>query len=54
MKALIPTLLLLAVFAGCARHTATEPSASPSLNSKAACQAAGGEWHAMTHHCDTD
>ncbi len=54
MKALISLAILLGTFAGCARHTVTQPSASPALDNKAACQAAGGEWHSLTHHCDTD
>lgn len=46
------TLLLLALLAGCARHSATEPSASPTITNKADCQAAGGEWHSLTGRCD--
>ena len=42
MKAIVPMLLVLAVFAGCARHS-TEPSASPSYKNKASCEAAGGK-----------
>lgn len=54
MKKLIPVLALLALFAGCARHTASEPSASPALDNKAACENAGGHWKTLTQHCDTD
>jgi hypothetical protein len=54
MRALVPVLLILGVFAGCARHSSTEPSASPQLNNRADCEAAGGKWKAITHHCDRD
>jgi hypothetical protein len=46
------SFLLLAAFAGCARHSASEPSASPAITNKADCQAAGGEWHSITGRCD--
>ncbi len=54
MKALAAgSLLLLGLFAGagCARHSATEPSASPSITNKADCEAAGGHWHSMSKTC---
>lgn len=55
MKKIVPALVLLALAAGCSRDTyTTDPSASPALNTKAACEAAGGKWKALTHHCDTD
>jgi hypothetical protein len=53
MKAIVSVLFVLAIFAGCARHS-TEPSASPALKDKASCEAAGGKWKALTRHCDMD
>jgi hypothetical protein len=54
MKAIVSVLFLLAIFAGCARHTSTEPSASPALKDRASCEAAGGKWKALFRHCDMD
>jgi hypothetical protein len=54
MKALIPALLALAVFAGCAHHSSTDPSASTRTDKKVACENAGGKWKPLTHHCDMD
>ena len=54
MKKIIPVLILLALGAGCARHSTSSPSASPALDNKAACEAAGGKWKALTRHCDLD
>jgi len=54
MKTLVPALLVLAVLAGCAHRSSTDPSASPRLNNKAACENAGGKWKPLTHHCDMD
>lgn len=54
MKAIASVLFLLALVTGCARHSATDPSASPSLKDKASCEAAGGKWKALTRHCDRD
>jgi hypothetical protein len=54
MKAIVPALVMLAVLAGCARHSTNEPAASPGLDSKAACENAGGNWKPLTHHCDKD
>jgi len=53
MTALVPVLLALAVFVGCARHS-TEPSASPAYKDKASCETAGGKWKTLTRHCDMD
>jgi hypothetical protein len=33
---------------------ATEPSASPKLNGKVACDAEGGKWNDLTRRCDPD
>ncbi len=54
MRAIVPALLIVAALTGCARHTATEPSASPTLDNRAACESAGGKWKPLTHHCDQD
>jgi hypothetical protein len=54
MRKMVPALVLLALVAGCARHSATEPSASPRPDNKAACESAGGKWKPLTHHCDMD
>jgi hypothetical protein len=53
MKAIASVLFLVALFAGagCARHTSTEPSASPTIKDKAACESAGGKWNVLTRHC---
>ena len=51
MKAIASVLFLLALVTGCARHTSTEGSASPSLKDRASCEAAGGKWQALIHHC---
>jgi hypothetical protein len=51
MKAVASVLFLLALVTGCARHTSTEPSASPKFNDKVSCEAAGGKWQALIHHC---
>jgi len=53
---MVPALLFLVLFAGCARHT-YEPSASPTYSNKAmdgrtVCESAGGTWNALTHFCD--
>jgi len=32
----------------------TEPSASPKLNGKVACDAEGGKWNDLTRRCDPD
>jgi hypothetical protein len=53
MRAFIPALALLAIIAGCARHSSTS-SASPSTDNKVACESAGGKWKPLTHHCDMD
>jgi len=54
MKTLIPALLALAVLAGCAHRSSTDPSASPRPDNKVACENAGGKWKPLTHHCDMD
>ena len=54
MKAIVPALMMLALVAGCARQSATESNASPGLDSKAACENAGGKWKPLTHHCDRE
>ena len=51
MKAIASVLFLLALVTGCARHTSSDPSASPSLKDRASCEAAGGKWQALIHHC---
>jgi hypothetical protein len=53
MKGIASVLLLLALVAtGCARHRATEPSASPGMNdNRASCEAAGGKWNPLTRNC---
>ena len=51
MKAIVPMLFLLAIFAGCARHTSTDPSASPAYTDRASCEAAGGKWNLLTRNC---
>jgi hypothetical protein len=53
VKTVATALFIVAVFVGCARHS-TEPSASPSFNDRASCEAAGGKWKALTRHCDRD
>ncbi len=52
MRKVISTLFILAVFAGCAQHSSTEPSASPTLNGKVACEAEGDKWNDLTRRCD--
>lgn len=55
IRLIAPTLLLAGTVAGCVhKTTVVEPSASPALTDRAACEAAGGEWHRLTHHCDRD
>jgi hypothetical protein len=54
MRNVISTLFILAVFVGCAQHSSTEPSASPTLKGKGACEAEGGKWNDLTHRCDPD
>ena len=54
MRAIVPALVVLALLTGCAGHRANEPSASPALDNKAACEASGGKWKPLTHHCDMD
>jgi hypothetical protein len=54
MKTIIPVLIVLALGVGCARHSSNQPSASPSLDNKASCEAAGGKWKTLTRHCDMD
>jgi hypothetical protein len=54
MRKVISTLFILAFFAGCAQYSSTEPSASPKLNSKVACDAEGGKWNDLTRRCDPD
>ena len=54
MRTIVPALVLLALVTGCARHSATEPSASPRPDNKAACEAVGGKWKTLTQHCDMD
>jgi hypothetical protein len=54
MRNVISTLFILAVFAGCAQHSSTEPSASPKLNGKVACEAQGDKWNDLTRRCDPD
>src|SRR5262245_25646185 len=36
------------------RGISTEPSASPKLNGKVACDAEGGKWNDLTRRCDPD
>ena len=54
MKAIASVLFLLALVTGCARHTSSDPSASPSLKDRASCEAAGGKWKVLFHRCDMD
>ncbi len=57
IRLIAPTLLLAATVAGCVhKTTVVEPSASPAVvtDEKTACLSTGGEWHALTHHCDRD
>jgi hypothetical protein len=54
MRAIIPALFVLALMAGCARHTSTGPNASPATDNKTSCEAAGGKWKTLTRHCDMD
>jgi hypothetical protein len=51
MKSIALALFLLAVVTGCARHTTSEPSASPGITDRASCEAAGGKWNVFTKHC---
>ena len=51
MKAIASVLFLLALVTGCARHSSTEPSASPSFKDKASCEDAGGKWQPLLHRC---
>ena len=53
MRAIVPALVLLALLTGCARHS-NYPSASPRPDNQTACEAAGGKWKPITHHCDMD
>jgi hypothetical protein len=53
MRAIIPAVVMLALLAGCARHTSSG-SASPATDNKASCEAAGGKWKTLTRHCDMD
>ena len=56
MKGLVVALVLLGVFAGCARHSAS-PSASPSdrpdlqYSSPSACEKAGRTWNHTAGVC---
>lgn len=52
MKAIVPMLFVLAIFAGCARHTSTDASASPAINDRASCESAGGKWNPLTRNCN--
>jgi hypothetical protein len=59
MRNVISTLFILAVFGlavfgGCAQHSSTEPSASPGLSGKVACESEGGKWNEITRRCDPD
>jgi hypothetical protein len=54
MRNVISALVMLAVVTGCAQHSSTEPSASPRLNGKVACEAEGGKWNDLTRRCDPD
>jgi hypothetical protein len=54
MKAIASVLVLFALVTGCARHTTTDPNAAPKIKDRAACEAAGGKWKAITRHCDMD
>jgi hypothetical protein len=51
MKAIASVLFLLAMVTGCARHTSTDPSASPAIKDKAACESAGGKWNVLIRNC---
>lgn len=51
MKAIASVLFLVALFAGCARHTSTDASASPSLKDRVSCESAGGKWNPLTRNC---
>src|SRR5206468_1152445 len=48
MRKVISTLFIVVFFAGCAQYSSTEPSASPKLNGKAACDAEAGKWNDLT------
>jgi hypothetical protein len=52
MKAIALVLFLLALGAGCARHSGADPSASPAISDKAACLNAGGKWVPLFRRCD--
>jgi len=52
MKAIALVLFLLAVATGCARHSGSDPSASPTLSDKRACENAGGKWVPLFRRCD--
>jgi hypothetical protein len=52
MKAFASILFLLALVTGCARHTASEPSAAPALKDRASCEAAGGTWVPLFRRCN--
>jgi hypothetical protein len=54
MRNVISTLFIVVFFAGCAQYSSTEPSASPELKGKAACDAEGGKWNDLTRRCDPD
>ncbi|HEX3178694.1 MAG TPA: hypothetical protein VHZ49_18610 [Methylomirabilota bacterium] len=52
MKAIAVSLMLIGLVAGCARHHASSPSASPSsITSKSQCQRAGYTWDATSNTC---
>jgi hypothetical protein len=54
MRVALSVLFLVAVFAGCARHTSGDGSASPKYKDRVSCEAAGGKWKPLFHHCDMD
>lgn len=52
MKYAAVALMLLGLMAGCARHQASSPSASPgSYTSKSACERAGYTWDSAAGVC---
>ncbi len=51
MKAIAALCLVLGVLAGCARHTANEPSAMPGITNMQDCDRAGGTWSSTTGTC---
>ncbi len=51
MRVIVPTLALLTLLTGCARHASNEPYASPVTDDKASCEARGGTWQVATGSC---